>query len=222
MPDGMLQLVNVTTSFSGPDGRVVALDSVSLAVSPGDLLTIRGPSGCGKSTLLLTAAGLLRPDEGDVIFAGDKHIYGLAPDERSRMRSESIGFVFQQYHLIPYLTVKENIITPALSSFHDDPDSRAQALLEQFGLADRAGHVPSQLSTGQRQRTALARALFNNPGIIMADEPTGNLDENNARIVLDHLSTFVSGGGCVLLVTHDEKAAGYATRSMDMEDGCLH
>jgi len=217
----MLQLANVTKSFSGPTGKVAALNSVSMTISSGELLAIRGPSGCGKSTLLLTAAGLLRPDEGDIIFSGKKHIYSFHPDERSRLRAELIGFVFQQYHLIPYLTVRENIITPSLSSFKDDADLRAQELIKRFGLTDRADHVPSQLSTGERQRTALARALFNNPKIIMADEPTGNLDDENADIVLNHLSGYVSDGGSVLLVTHDQKAAGYATRTLKMRGGCL-
>jgi len=217
----MLELANVTKAFPGPADKIVALNNVSMTISPGELLVIRGPSGCGKSTLLLTAAGLLRPDEGEVIYDGLGHIYDIGHDERSRWRAEFIGFVFQQYHLIPYLTVKENIITPTLSLSHDNADLRGEELIKRFGLTDRTEHIPSQLSSGERQRVALTRALLNNPGIIMADEPTGNLDDENAHIVLKHLSDYVSDGGSVLLVTHDQKAAEYATRTLQMKEGAL-
>jgi putative ABC transport system ATP-binding protein len=217
----MLQLKNVTKSFHGPNGKVTALKDVSLSLSSGELLTINGPSGCGKSTLLLTAAGMLRPDQGDVQLMGKEHPYDLAPEQRSRLRASAIGFVFQQFHLISYLTVRENIIVPYLAMRGENPERRAQELIEQFGLEERADHVPAQLSTGERQRTALARALFNKPKIIMADEPTGNLDDENAAIVLEHLSRYVSAGGSVLLVTHNARAAEYATRTLKMKDGRL-
>jgi len=200
---------------------VTALKGVTLSLSPAELLTINGPSGCGKSTLLLTAAGMLRPDEGDVRFLEKDHPYDLPPDQRSRLRAGLIGFVFQQFHLVPYLTVLENIVVPHLAIPGEDPGRRARELLEQFGLGERADHIPSQLSTGERQRTALARSLFNRPKIIMADEPTGNLDDENAATVLEHLSRYVAGGGSVLLVTHNAKAAEYATRTLKMKDGRL-
>jgi ABC-type lipoprotein export system ATPase subunit len=130
-----------------------------------------------------------------------------------------IGFVFQQFHLIPYLTVRQNIMAPSLALPAKEADRRAQELVSRFGLDDRAGHVPAQLSTGQRQRTALARALLNQPKIILADEPTGNLDENNAEIVFGYFSQYVAEGGCVLLVTHDVKAAAHATRTVKMSQG---
>ena len=217
----IIQLKNVTRSFSGPKGKVIALNDVSLYLSSGEMLAINGPSGCGKSTLLMTAAGMLKPDQGDVLFGEEDHPYNLPPDRRSRLRAGLIGFVFQQFHLIPYLTVRENIIIPSLSILDKDLDRRAQELIQQFGLHDRADHVPSQLSTGERQRTALARALFNRPKIIMADEPTGNLDDENADIVLKHLGRYVSEGGSVLLVTHNAGAAYYATRILKMRDGRL-
>jgi len=217
----MLKLNNVTKCFNGPKGKVTALSAVSLSLSSGELLAVRGPSGCGKTTLLLTAAGLLRPDQGDIQLLEKEHPYDLSPDKRSQLRAGLIGFVFQQFHLIPYLTVSENIIVPSLSVSNKDIDQRAQELIQRFGLQDRADHVPSQLSTGERQRTALARALFNRPKIIMADEPTGNLDEDNAEVVLKHLAGYVTDGGSVLLVTHDIKAAKYATRTMKMEEGRL-
>ncbi len=217
----MIQLKNITKSFSGPKGKVIALNDVSLHLSSGEILAVNGPSGCGKSTLLMTSAGMLKPDQGDVLFGEEDHPYNLSPDKRSRLRAGLIGFVFQQFHLIPYLTVRENIIIPSLSIIDKDLDRRAQELIQQFGLHDRADHVPSQLSTGERQRTALARALFNRPKIIMADEPTGNLDDENADIVLKHLGRYVSEGGSVLLVTHNAGAAYYATRILKMRDGRL-
>ncbi len=217
----MLELKDITKCFNGPRGKITAVDDVSLSLSTGELLVVCGPSGCGKSTLLLTAAGLLRPDQGDVRLLENEHPYDLPPDKRRQLRAGLIGFVFQQFHLIPYLSVRENIVTPSLSVFRKDADQRAQELMQHFKLQDRADHVPSQLSTGERQRTALARALFSRPKIIMADEPTGNLDEENAELVLEHLAEYVSDGGSVLLVTHDAKAAKYATRTLKMEKGRL-
>jgi putative ABC transport system ATP-binding protein len=217
----MIRLKNVTKSFSGPKGRITALNDISFSVPLGELLAINGPSGCGKTTLLLTASGMLRPDSGDVQLMEEYRPYELTPDKRSRLRAGLIGFVFQQFHLIPYLTVKENIITPSLSLSNENPERRAQELIEQFGLQERENHLPPQLSTGERQRTALARALFNQPKIIFADEPTGNLDDENAETVLIHLRNYISEGGSVLLVTHSARAADYATRSLKMKNGRL-
>jgi len=216
----MLEFKNITKSFDGPEGKVTALDEVCLSVSPGEFLAVRGSSGCGKTTLLLTAGGLLRPNTGQVSLDGHDP-YVLSPEMRSRMRASMIGFVFQQFHLIPYLTVQQNILAPSLAMPAKEADQRAKELVGRFGLDDRAGHVPAQLSTGQRQRTALARALLNKPKIILADEPTGNLDEGNADIVFDYLSQYVVEGGCVLLVTHDVRAAAHATRTLQMVDGRL-
>jgi putative ABC transport system ATP-binding protein len=217
----MICLKNITKRFNGPNGKVIALNDVSLSLQPGEMLAINGPSGCGKSTLLLTAAGMLRPDQGDVQLMEDQHPYDLPPEQRSRLRSGIIGFVYQQFHLIPYLSVKENIQVPSLAMFGADPEMRAQELIQQFGLQERADHIPAQLSTGEKQRTALARAFFNQPKIILADEPTGNLDDENAEIVLEHLRQFVSAGGSVLLVTHNARATGYATRIAKMKAGQL-
>ena len=217
----MIVLKNVTKQFDGPKGKVTALNDISVTLSAGELLAINGPSGCGKSTLLLTAAGMLRPDRGDVQLMDTFHPYDLPMEQRSRFRANSIGFVFQQFHLIPYLTVKENVMAPSLSVPETDPEQRAQELISQFGLEERELHLPSQLSTGERQRVALARALFLKPKIIFADEPTGNLDDENAEIVLEHLLKYVSSGGSVLLVTHNASAANYATRVVKMKAGRL-
>jgi putative ABC transport system ATP-binding protein len=216
----MLEFKKISKWFDGPEGKVTALDGVSLSVSPGEFLAVRGPSGCGKTTLLLTAGGLLRPSSGQVSLDGYDP-YTLSPEKRSQMRARMIGFVFQQFHLIPYLTVRQNILAPSLALSAKGAGQRTQELVSRFGLDDRAGHVPAQLSTGQRQRTALARALLNKPKIILADEPTGNLDEDNANIVFGYLSQYVAEGGCVLLVTHDVRTAAHATRILQMVDGRL-
>ena len=204
--------------FDGPEGKVTALDEVSFSVSPGEFLAVRGPSGCGKTTLLLAAGGLQRPSAGQVSLDGQDP-YAFSSEMRSRMRASMIGFVFQQFHLIPYLTVRQNIMAPSLALPAKEAVQRTQELVSNFGLEDRASHVPAQLSTGQRQRTALARALLNKPKIILADEPTGNLDEDNADIVFDYLDQYVSDGGCVLLVTHDVRAAAHATKTLQMSQG---
>ena len=216
----MLEFKNVSKWFNGTQGKVTALKDVSFSVRPGELLAIRGPSGCGKTTLLLTAGGLLRPSDGQMSLDGQDP-YALNPEKRSRLRADNIGFVFQQFHLIPYLTVRQNIMTASLAVPLKEASERTKQLISRFGLEDRADHVPAKLSTGERQRTALARALLNEPKLILADEPTGNLDEDNAQTVFGYLSQYVSDGGCVLLVTHDARAAAHATRSLQMKQGQL-
>jgi ABC-type lipoprotein export system ATPase subunit len=216
----MLEFENVSRWFDGTQGKVTALKSVSFCVQQGELLAVRGPSGCGKTTLLLAAGGLLRPSSGQISLDGQDP-YQLNPEQRSQLRARMIGFVFQQFHLIPYLTVRQNILAASLAVPGKEAAARAEYLIKHFGLDDRAEHVPAQLSTGERQRAALARALLNEPKIILADEPTGNLDEDNARTVFGYLSQYVNDGGCVLLVTHDAQAAAHATRTLQMSQGQL-
>jgi len=216
----MLEFQSISKSFENGEKKVTAIEDVTLSVRTGELLAVRGPSGCGKTTLLLIAGGLLRPDCGRVSL-DSQNPYELNPEMRSRLRATTIGFVFQQFHLIPYLNVRQNILAASLATHSDNASQRAQELISRFGLDDRAGHVPAKLSTGERQRTALARALLNRPKVILADEPTGNLDEDNAKIVLGYLSEYVSDGGCVLLVTHDVRAAAHATRTLQMNRGKL-
>ena len=216
----MLEFKNVTKWFDGAQGKVTALNEISFSVQPAELLAVRGPSGCGKTTLLLIAGGLLSPDSGQIGLDG-RDPYELGPEMRNRLRAQTIGFVFQQFHLIPYLTVRQNIQVASLAVAADEAAERTEELINHFGLEDRAGHVPAQLSTGERQRTAMARALLNHPKVILADEPTGNLDEDNAQTVLGYLSQYVSDGGCVLLVTHDVRAADHATRTLQMSKGRL-
>ncbi len=219
----ILDLQQVSKTYRTGDKAVPALQSIDLSLEGGDFVAVRGPSGCGKSTLLLVAGTLLKPDDGVVRIGGDDP-YALPAEGRARFRAQQVGFVFQQFHLVPYLSVRDNVLTASLaveSKDGDDPTKRADALIEQFGLTDRADHVPAELSTGERQRTALARALLNQPRLILADEPTGNLDPDNAAVVLDALSQFAQNGGAVLLVTHDSAAADRAQRVLHMRDGAF-
>ncbi len=217
----LLQLESVGKTFPGARGDINALDDVSLEVDAGQLVAVCGPSGCGKSTLLLTAGCLLQPSRGTVRVCGEDP-YAQSPESRAAFRGKNIGFVFQQFHLVPYLSVIDNILTPTMATNSQDGRERAEALIEQFGLADRKDHLAAKLSSGERQRTALARAVMNQPSLLLADEPTGNLDRENAEIVLGHLRAFVDAGGGVLLVTHDEQAVSIADSVLRMESGKLN
>jgi putative ABC transport system ATP-binding protein len=216
----VLTIENVTKSYRGPERSVQALDGVSLRLAAGEFVAVQGPSGCGKTTLLLAAGGLLKPDGGRVIV-DEQDLYNLSSEQRARFRAEHIGFVFQQFHLVPYLTVRDNVLTPALAATVPDAAKRADELIEQVGLTPRRLHVPAALSTGERQRVALARALLARPKLLLADEPTGNLDLENGRLVLEQLTAFARGGGAVLLVTHEAVAAQVAQRTLFMREGKL-
>jgi ABC-type lipoprotein export system ATPase subunit len=214
----MLQIENLCKTYVRPQGVVRAADGVSLGVRPGEFVALQGPSGSGKTTVLLAAGGLLRPDAGRVTVDG-QDLYTLSPDQRARFRGGRIGFVFQQYHLVPYLSVRDNVVAASLAAPGPDARQRADKLIERFGLAHRAEHVPADLSSGERQRTALARALLNQPKLLLADEPTGNLDAENAGIVLQVLSEFAASGGVVLLATHHQQTAERAQRVLHLRDG---
>jgi putative ABC transport system ATP-binding protein len=200
--------VSKTYHTVGPDVR--ALDEVSVSVEAGQFKAVQGPSGCGKSTLLLIAGGLLAPNSGTVQI-----------DERAKFRATHIGFVFQQFHLVPYLDVLDNVLAPSVAAAVPQARERAEELIRQFGIEHRLHHTPGQLSTGERQRTALARALLHDPKVLLADEPTGNLDRENAEAVLGHLKEFTAKGGAVLLVSHDEHAISYADEVICLQDGRL-
>jgi putative ABC transport system ATP-binding protein len=213
----MLNINQISKTYTTGGKNVPVLDAMSLRVAPGEFVAVQGQSGCGKSTLLLSAGGLLRPDSGQVLVSGSDP-YKLSPEARAGFRATNIGFVFQQFHLVPYLDVLDNVLTPSLA--HDSPDARSHAteLIEHFGMADRIGHLPGELSTGERQRTALARALLNRPKLLLADEPTGNLDADSGAIVLNYMREFASDGGAVLMVTHDAEAAGKADRIIELNN----
>lgn len=216
----VLKIENITKIYNTTNKQVRALDKVSLQVNSGEFVVVEGPSGSGKSTLLLTAGSLLTPDEGQILI-DSQNPYVLSSDKRAKFRAEKIGFVFQQFHLIPYLSVLENILTPSILTKGKNSHEEAKQLIERFGLTERVHHVLAELSTGERQRTALARAFINSPNLILADEPTGNLDRENAEIVIKSLVEFANMGGSVFLVTHDAYAVQYATRSLHLENGRL-
>ncbi len=199
----VLQLDGVTKTYRRRTGeKVVALRDAALQVHDGEFEVVYGPSGSGKSTLLLGAGGLLEPEKGTITVNG-QDLYALSPEERAVYRAKHIGYVFQQFHLIPFLSVLENVLTPTLALGGPDLRERAKELVALFGLEHRSDHPPSELSTGERQRVAMARALLHKPKLLLADEPTGNLDEKNAAIVIGHLREFARNGGAVLVVTHD-------------------
>jgi putative ABC transport system ATP-binding protein len=216
----MLNLNRVSKTYHTTSGTVAAVDQVDVTLNAGQFIAVQGPSGCGKSTVLLIAGGLLAPDEGEVRI-GDCDPYALDANSRSALRAEQIGFVFQQFHLIPYLSVFENIIAPSITSGRSPVESaeRGFELLGEFGLEHREDHTPNELSSGERQRVAMARALFNDPKLLLADEPTGNLDPANAEMVMSHLTAFAEKGGAVLLVTHDNAAAARAEKIIRLQDG---
>lgn len=213
----MIALENVSKVYRTRDGEVRALDDVSLTVEPGQFVTVRGPSGCGKSTVLMTVAGMARPTSGRAVLDGED-LYALPPRRRAAIRADKIGFVFQMFYLVPYLSAWENVLLPALAGAAPERDA-AREMVERLGLADRLGHRPAELSTGERQRVALARALLTRPKLILADEPTGNLDPENAEEVMGYLAEFHRDGGTVLLVTHSELADQYAQQTFRLERG---
>jgi len=215
----ILELENVSKTYQ-PRGRseVTALRDVSLTVEAGKFKVVCGPSGCGKTTLLLAAGGLLRPEPGAVRINGED-VYRLSSERRACFRADNLGFVFQRFHLIPFLNVLENVMVPTLATSTNDAESKARCLIDFVGLSHRLDHPPSELSTGERQRVALARAMLNEPALVLADEPTGNLDEKNAEVVLKHLRDFANRGGAVLLATHDTDIK--ADEKYELKDGAL-
>jgi putative ABC transport system ATP-binding protein len=204
------------------EGLVRALDAVELEVAAGETVAVMGPSGCGKSTLLHLLGGLERPSAGEVWLAG-RRIDGLREKALARMRRRAIGFVFQAFHLMDELTAAENVELPALLAGRSPRAARERAaeLLDRVGLADRATHLPSALSGGQRQRVAIARALSNDPLVVLADEPTGNLDTAATVDVLRLLDSLRAGGQTLVVVTHEERVAATADRLISMRDGAF-
>jgi len=205
----------------GP-GLVRALDAVELDVTAGETVAVMGPSGCGKSTLLHLLGGLERPSSGEV-WLGGRRIDQLSEKALARLRRGTIGFVFQAFHLMEELTAVENVELPALLAGQSARSARRRAteLLEQVGLSDRAGHLPSALSGGQRQRVAIARALGNEPLVLLADEPTGNLDSAATLDVLRLLDSLRADGQTLVVVTHDARIAATADRLITMRDGAF-
>jgi len=219
-PAVLVHAKGLRKDYGSGEGLVRALDAVDLDVNRGEAVAVMGPSGCGKSTLLHLIGGLDRPSAGQLSVAGQR-IEELSERALAHLRRDKIGFVFQTFQLMDELTAQENVELPALLAGHSPNEARAcaTALLDQVGLADRARHLPSMLSGGQRQRVAIARALVNDPEIVLADEPTGNLDSASAFDVLSLLGDLHAQGLTLVIVTHDERIAATADRLISMRDG---
>jgi ABC-type lipoprotein export system ATPase subunit len=218
----MLRALGLSKEYGKDGGRVRAVDHVDLDVAPGETLAVMGPSGCGKSTLLHLLGGLDRPSAGELWLAGQR-IDQMSERGLAAIRRDAIGFVFQAFHLMDELTSVENVELPGLLAGRSPRTARRRAteLLDQVGLADRARHLPSQLSGGQRQRVAIARALANEPLIVLADEPTGNLDSEATLDVLRLFENLHAAGQTLVIVTHDARIAATADRLIAMRDGAF-
>ncbi len=223
MENGVVEARDVRKVFKGPAGELVVLKGVSLSLRRGEIVSILGPSGAGKSTLLHILGTLEQPTSGQVFYEG-KDVACFSPGERARFRGRTVGFVFQFHYLLPELTSAENVMLPALiagASPHD-AETRASELLAQVGLSARTAHRPAELSGGEQQRVAVARALVNRPAVVLADEPTGNLDRRSSGLLLDllwrlnreHATSF-------LMVTHNEELASRAERCLYLADGTI-
>ena len=216
----MIRCDEVTKIFRKNGSEVTSLDRFTADIGAGEFVAVRGPSGSGKTTLLLTLGGMQRPSAGLVQFSG-RDLYGLSPADRAGLRSREIGFVFQMFHLVPYLDLMGNVLLASPGKPGPAVRKRAGELLDKLGLAERVSHRPGELSAGERQRLAVARALLNRPKLILADEPTGNLDPENAAEVVRHLAEFHKTGGTVVLVTHGTTADTHADRLLHLTQGRL-
>ena len=218
----MIHVDRVSKSYRLGGDDVHALRTTTLEVLPGELVAVIGPSGSGKSTLLSMLGGMLSPTNGRVVLDGES-LYDVGVEQRAEIRNRRIGFVFQNFNLIPWLNAVENVELP-LRLYGSDRTWRrntATELLERFGLADRMKHRPSDLSAGQQQRVALVRTLATNPRLILADEPTGNLDSTTRDLVIETLSEQCREGRAVVLVTHDKAVSAMATRVLHIADGLV-
>jgi putative ABC transport system ATP-binding protein len=220
--DSVLRTERLEKTYTGEGVHVDALRSVDLTVGAGEFVSVMGPSGCGKSTLLHLLGGLDRPSAGEVWLRGER-VDGLSEKAWALLRRRQIGFVFQFFNLISNLTVADNVELPALLAGVSPREARArrEELLAELGIAEVAAQVPGRISGGQQQRVALARALVNRPAVLLADEPTGNLDSASAREVMELIRRFHGEGQTIVLVTHDPRVAAAADRVIHMRDGAI-
>ncbi len=218
----MLRLEQVSKLYRKRQEEIAALQATNLEIPDGDYVAIIGPSGSGKTTLLSLLGGMLAPTAGKM-WIDDESVYDLPIVDRARLRQKKIGFVFQTFNLVPYMTARENVQVPLFLAGTKPAaqQERATELLESVGLADRMDHKPCELSTGQQQRVALARTLANDPDLILADEPTGNLDPESRQMVLSYFEKFNQAGKTIVMVTHDIAAARTAQRLMQLSEGVL-
>lgn len=211
----LIQIKNLSKEF----GKVKALDNINLNIYKGEWLAIMGPSGSGKSTLLNILSLMDNPSSGKYIL-DNEDLEQINEEQKITLRREKIGLIFQQFHLIPYLSALENVMLSQY--YHSSVDEEdVKAVLEKVGLSHRLSHLPSQLSGGEQQRVCIARALINNPEILLADEPTGNLDEANEKIVLETLQKLKNEGKTIVLITHNPELAKFADRTLILQHGIL-
>src|SRR5882724_4324432 len=222
MPEPLIHLDSVTKVFVTDEVETHALAGIQMHIGKGEYVSISGPSGCGKSTLLAILGLLDSPSDGSYVLNG-RSVDGLKASERARIRNREIGFIFQAFNLIGDLTVYENVELPLTyrGMAGAERKKRVHDALERVGMSHRVKHYPSQLSGGQQQRVAVARALAGDPAILLADEPTGNLDSANGEAVMDLLRELHRGGATICMVTHDPRYARYADRSIQLYDGRL-
>ena len=212
----MVKIENLTQVYRKGRSSVSALSDVQFQAKSGEFVVVRGASGSGKTTLLLAIGAMMQPSQG-VVTINNVDIYQMNNAERTRFRAKNIGFVFQMFHLIPYLNVRDNICL----SMHGQKNDKLEELVRSLGLSSRITHRPAELSAGERQRVALARAMVHSPNIILADEPTGNLDSENASIVYETLADYRNSGKTVIVVTHGTMANDFADRILVLNEGRL-
>lgn len=214
----MIILNAVSKSYQRDHQKVLALDDIDLVIERGEFVVVRGPSGSGKTTLLTLIAGMLRPTRG-TIAVNEKKVSEMSSGKLADFRASDIGFIFQMFHLIPYLNVYENVAVSAKEGILNS--GRLDALMARLGLEEKAGHLPLELSAGEKQRVAIARALINEPKIVLADEPTGNLDSRNALQALSFLGEYHKQGGTILVASHSDLAERFANRVIQLQEGKL-
>lgn len=216
----LINFDRVSKVYAEGDDIVQALDTVSLEIKEGEFIAVMGPSGSGKSTLLSILGVLNTPTDGDVFVDGIA-VYDLKPEKRADFRFEYLGFIFQSFQLVPYLTILENIMLPLSISKVSGTEQveRAEDVLERVDLLDKVNRLPNQISGGEGQRVAVARAIINEPPILLADEPTGNLDTKNGREIMELLTDLNNNGQTIVMVTHDKSMAKYADRTINLIDG---
>lgn len=214
----LLEVKNLCRTFRQGDTDIHAVDQVNFQVEKGDLVAIVGQSGSGKTTLLNLLGGIDKPTSGQVLLDG-QDIHTLSDSKAAKLRRQKIGYIYQDFKLLPILTAKENILLPSALDGRKAPAVQVRTLSERLGISQRLNHLPSQLSGGQRQRVAIARALINHPSILLADEPTGNLDKSSAAEILDVLLQLHDEGNTILLVTHEERFADLCPRKITLSDG---
>lgn len=216
----IIRASDVTKVYETTGKSVAALNGVNLKVEEGEFLSVVGPSGSGKTTLLNVLGLLDEPTTGSIMLNGED-VSNISSRKRTQSRKDMIGFVFQDYYLLPTLTAEENVVLPRFYEQSSAVEQRAKKILERVGLADRASHKPDQLSGGQKQRVAIARALVNDPAVLLADEPTGNLDRNTSGRILKEFERVCDTGVAIVAVTHDPFVEEFADRTVEIVDGVL-